>query len=374
VRPVRFIHSGDIHLGKPFGGYPEADRLRVARRGILERLAEAARARKAPHVLVAGDLFDTPNPAAQTWRQAAAEMAEADDLTWWLLPGNHDNLAQAGATWEGIAALGRPNLRVLTGPGPVEMQPGAWLLPAPLATRRPSSDPTAWMDTARTPDGTIRIGLAHGPIHGFGENEMPADIIAPDRDRRARLDWLALGDWHGMIRISERIAYAGSPEQTGFGHDGRGACLFVEIGDAGATPRVEVVESGAFDWRRIELDLLPGDDPRAMLDAALPPGPRRDMLVKVVAGGRVALEGASCLAALESEIGPEFCHFEVEASGIRTEIEARDLDAISTGGALREAADSLAGAAGDASASEEERRIAEAALQRLHAIMQELDP
>ncbi len=374
MRPVRFIQSGDIHLGKPFGGYLEADRLRVARRGILARLAETARARGAPHVLVAGDLFETPNPAAQTWRQAAAEMADATDLTWWLLPGNHDNLSQANATWEGIAALGKPNLRVLTGAEPIEMQPGAWLLPAPLATRRPSSDPTAWMDNASTPDGAIRIGLAHGPIHGFGENEMPADIIAPDRDRRARLDWLALGDWHGMIRISERIAYAGSPEQTGFGHDGRGGCLAIELDGPWSTPRVELVETGAFDWRRVELDLLPGDDPRAMVEAALPPGPRRDMLVKVIARGRVALEGASSLAALESGIGPEFCHFEVEASGLRTEIEAGDLDAISTGGALREAADTLAAAAGDASTAEGERRVAAAALQRLHAIMQELDP
>lgn len=370
---IRFLHTADIHLGKPFGGYASADRLRVARQGVIARLAEIARNRDAPHVLVAGDLFETPNPAAQTWRQAAAEMAEAADLTWWLLPGNHDNLAQAAATWEGIAALGHPNLRVLTAPVPVPMQEGAFLLPAPLVTRHPASDPTAWMDDATTPEGAIRIGLAHGPIRGFGEGPASPEIIAPDRAQRARLDWMALGDWHGEIRVSGRAAYAGSPEKTGFGQNGRGSCLIVEIDGPGETPRVETIETGAFDWQQIALDLVPGDDPLAMVETALPGGARRDMLIQLVATGRLPLRDASALAALEHRIGPDFCHFEVDISTLGTEIESADLDAISAGGALREAAGALAGAAQDDSLSARDRRVSDAALRRLHAIMTEMD-
>ena len=91
----RFIHTADLHLGKPFGNHVEADRLRVARRNIITRLVRAARENSVSHVLVAGDLFETPNPGAQTWRHAVEEMAEADGVTWWLLPGNHDNFGQA---------------------------------------------------------------------------------------------------------------------------------------------------------------------------------------------------------------------------------------------------------------------------------------
>ncbi len=368
---LRFVHTADIHLGKPFGGYASADRLRVARQGVISRLVGVALDRKTPHILVAGDLFETPNPAAHTWRQAAAEMAEAKDLTWWLLPGNHDNLAQGGATWDAIEALGHANLRVLRSPEPVEMQDGAFLLPAPLLARRPSTDPTAWMDDAATPDGAIRVGLAHGPIQGFSEGEMPPDIIAPDRAARAGLDWLALGDWHGTMAISERMAYAGSPERTGFAHDGRGKCLVVEIEGPGAVPRVEQIATGTFDWRTIQLDLVPGDDPAAMIEAALPAGARREMLVKVVARGRVPLRDASVVAALEEEIGPDFCHFEVDMSELGTEIEVADLDAISPGGALRSASDALAAEAADETLAERDRKVAEAALRRLHSIVVE---
>ncbi|WP_316016185.1 exonuclease SbcCD subunit D [Roseobacter sp. HKCCA0434] len=372
---IRFVHTADIHLGKPFGNHAAHEALRAARAGVIGTLIEVARKNAAPHVLIAGDLFDSANPATKTWRHAVDEMAEASELTWWLLPGNHDSLSArdgAAATWEAMEALGYPNLRVLRDAQPVEMQPGAWLLPAPLATRRPASDPTAWMDGAETPPGAIRVGLAHGPVRDFSEAGTGLDVIAPDRDRRARLDWLALGDWHGAMRLSDRVAYAGSPERTAFGEDGRGSCFLVEIAAPGAPPAVERVETGRFDWRTITLDLLPGDDAASAVIDRLPDGARRDMLVRVEARGRLRLGEAAALASLGERIGPELCHFELRDDGLGTEVEAADLDAISTGGALREAANALAGEAASSAVGEAERQVAEAALRRLHGIMAEV--
>lgn len=369
--PIRFIHTADLHLGKAFGNYESADRLKVARTELISKLALSARTHNAPHILVAGDLFETPNPAAQTWRQAVATMAEAKDVTWWLLPGNHDNLAEGQATWNGIAGLTHPNIRVLQTAEPLEMQPGAFLLPSPLTTRRPSSDPTDWMDNAATPDGAMRIGLAHGSIQSFGETTLPADMIAPDRATRANLDWLALGDWHGEMKISDNSAYSGSPERTGFKHNGRGVAYVVEITGPGAKPIVEPITVGAFDWQEVHLDLVPGDDPKVMIEENLPKGARRDILVKVIANGRLPMRDASRLQQLTQEIGPDFCHFEVDTKDLRTQIETNDLDDISVGGALREAANTLAETASDQSLAEGERDVAKAALARLHSLVQE---
>ncbi|RVT81708.1 DNA repair exonuclease [Rhodobacteraceae bacterium CCMM004] len=368
---LRFVHTADLHLGRPFGGFPEADRLRVARRGLIARLTDVARQGGAPHVLVAGDVFETPNPAAQTWRQAVAEMAEAADLTWWLLPGNHDNLAAARTTWEAIQARGAANIRVLDTAAPVPLGEHAVLLPAPLTVRRPSSDPTAWMAACETPPGIVRIGLAHGPVQGFGEGEMPADVVAPDRDRTAALDYLALGDWHGALRVSDRVHYAGTPERTGFLHPGRGTCHVVEIAGAGSPPHVETVETGVFGWHRVTLDLVPGDDPAARLTAALPQGPRRDLLVQVTAQGRLRLGDATALAAAAEEIGPEFCHFDLDTTALSAEVDAADLDEIAPTGALRAASTELAAEAADPALSARDRALAAAALRRLHALVAE---
>ncbi|MGR3513494.1 MAG: metallophosphoesterase family protein [Paracoccaceae bacterium] len=370
--PIRFVHTADLHLGKAFGNLESADRLKVARTELISDLANAARAHEAAHVLIAGDLFDAANPAAQTWRQALATMAEATDLTWWLLPGNHDNLSQGQATWDGIAALEHPNVHVLQTAEPREMQPGAFLLPSPLTTRRPPADPTDWMDSAKTPDGAIRIGLAHGPIQSFGETTLPVDLIAPNRDTLAKLDWLALGDWHGEMKVSKNAGYSGAPERTGFKHNGRGVAYLVDIAGHGNKPTVEPIPIGTFDWQVIDLHLVPGDDPKAMIEEKLPPGARRDMLVKVIANGRLPMRDASRLAQLTDEIGPDFCHFEVDTKGLGTEIETGDLDDISVGGALREAANALAETAADQTLAEGERDVAKAALGRLHSLVQEV--
>lgn len=90
-----FLHSADLHLGKAFGGFPEAirGRLREARHGAIHRLAAVARGAGAGDVLLAGDTFDAETPSPETLRQALRAMAAESDLRWFLLPGNHDSLA-----------------------------------------------------------------------------------------------------------------------------------------------------------------------------------------------------------------------------------------------------------------------------------------
>ena len=79
----RFLHASDLHLGKPFGGYPEGirGRLREARHGAIGRLASAARQGGAQVIVLAGDTFDAETPAPDTLRQALQAMAGAGDLT-----------------------------------------------------------------------------------------------------------------------------------------------------------------------------------------------------------------------------------------------------------------------------------------------------
>ena len=167
----RFLHSSDLHLGKSFGGFPEAirNRLREARHGAIARLAAAARAGGTDLVLLAGDTFDAETPAPETLRHALRAMAEEADVKWVLIPGNHDSLA-ATEVWRRIANDTPPNLRALTDAQPLEIKPGLWLLPAPCTQRRPGRDLTVAM-SAPTPEGGRRIGLGHGAVTDFSGEE-----------------------------------------------------------------------------------------------------------------------------------------------------------------------------------------------------------
>ena len=63
---IRFLHTADLHLGKPFGRFSEElrGRLRETRHASIERLAAAARVHGATEILVAGDTFDSQTPVA----------------------------------------------------------------------------------------------------------------------------------------------------------------------------------------------------------------------------------------------------------------------------------------------------------------------
>ncbi|PWE29052.1 exonuclease SbcD [Pararhodobacter marinus] len=365
-----FLHSADLHLGRRFGNLPEALRGRLieARHQIIARLAQAARDHGARDILLAGDTFDTETPAEATLRQALHAMADDASLTWWLLPGNHDSLG-AEALWEDLARQAPGNLRLLTREAPERIAPGVTLLPAPLPRRHAGRDLTQWMTGAATPEGDLRLGLAHGGIQSFSEDTRDEGIIPPDRAQSAGLAYLALGDWHGQKQVGPRTAYSGTPEFEEFRHTGRGACLAVTL--RGEAPVVKTVETGTFHWAEAELDLVPGQDAPGVLDALLPPpgAARRDHLLRIHARGRATLEAQQALRAAARQAEPDFAHFRLETAMLDTEITEADLDQLDHGGALRAAADRLAAQAGDPALAESERRIASGALNRLYSYL-----
>jgi hypothetical protein len=71
------------------------------------------------------------------------------------------------------------------------------------------------MPGAATPAGALGIGLAHGAVQTLSQDRNPA-LIPPDRAETAGRAFLAVGDWHGQLRIGARCWYAGAPEAGGF--------------------------------------------------------------------------------------------------------------------------------------------------------------
>ena len=370
----RFIHSSDLHLGRRFGNYPEEIRGRLveARHAAIDDLAAAARDHGAGHVLIAGDLFDTETPSDRVWRQALAAMAEADSIDWWIIPGNHDSLA-AEALWDPVRAALPGKVHLCDAAEPVEIGPGAMLLPSPVPSRFPGRDATEWMPGCATPDGSLRIGLAHGGIVTFGSEDDGAETIPPDRAISGGLDYLALGDWHGFKRVGDRTCYSGSPERDSFKHQGRGVCLAVTVPRAGAVPEIAEIETGRFGWHDIHLPLTPEQDSSDALAGALPEdgSGRRDTLVRVQASGWIRLPQRTELARAAEDVAPEFGHFELNESELKTECAPEDLDDIAPGGALRMAAEILHGDAEEAESGAEGRAVAAAALRRLHGYVTE---
>jgi len=363
---ARFLHSSDLHLGKPFARFPEdvRGRLRQARMDRLARLGAIAREAGASHVLLAGDTFDSETPAPATIRQALNAMGADPAIVWVLLPGNHDSLA-AAALWDRIRSDAPPNVIPVLDAAPIAI-PGAVLLPAPCTHRRPGRDLTADLDQP-TAEGLPRIGLAHGGITDFsgaGQSEEGAPaIIPPDRARRAGLAYLALGDWHGRRAVGPDTWYSGTPEPDSFRHAGPATANLVADGIVTPVPTADVA------WLAPALDLAPGEDAPARLAAVLPPlGTRATTMLALAATGRLRLPEAEALARAFAAIAPDFLHASLGTEALGTETRPGDLDLIDRAGALRAAADALAAEAADPALSEASRATAARALSRLFAL------
>lgn len=378
---MRFVHTSDWQIGKTFAFAEEtAQTLRDERLDMITRLGSLANQNDAPHILVAGDVYDVETPAEKTLRQPIERMRAFETITWHLIPGNHDPHTPRGP-WERLCRLREkaelpPNIRLHLTPEAAQIAETVFLLPAILTRRHAFEDPTGWMDNAVTPQGAIRIGLAHGSIATFGTDPATTpNRIAPDRASSACLDYLALGDWHGQREIGERTWYSGTPETDDFSVNDGGSALLIDIEGPRARPFVTKLRTGRFTWLRLEetvhslatIDIL-----EARL-RSLAPG-LATTLVWLRVGGALSLEArAQYESRIRDALGSAFRVLRLDEDGLTPDPTEADLAAIDHAGFVRAAADRLAAMAADA--DNPRRHVAASALQRLFVLtMQAPDP
>jgi DNA repair exonuclease SbcCD nuclease subunit len=360
---ISFIHTADWQIGKLFGTIPEEARALLARQRIetIKRIADLANDNDADAVLVAGDVFETIAVADDTIRRTVNAL-EAFRGPWVLLPGNHD-AALAESPWTRMRRFGLPeNVILATVPEPIGLANGRLtILPAPLQRRHEAVDLTAWFDAGPSGDGAVRVGLAHGSIAGFLPAEAEAqNPIAHDRAERARLDYLALGDWHGTLRIGPRTWYAGTPEPDRFKANDPGNALMVRIDAPGSAPAVEKVRVGRYDWRELHVAIHTTDDVAAIADAFKALGEPLDArVVSLTLEGAVDLATQLAVNETLEDLKARVHHLRVDDSLLIAEPSDDDLDRIDTLGFVRSAIDSLRAQAADhADADRETARLA----------------
>jgi len=228
------------------------------------------------------------------------------------------------------------------------------------------------MDQAPTPAGSLRLGLGHGSITAFGSDaQRQPNLIDPGRPQHAGLDYLALGDWHGMKRIGPRCWYSGTPESDDFGVEGGGQALLVELPAPGAPPEVTPLAIGRFDWRRVTEQIQDDADADVVVAGlrALPGEPAR-LLLDLRLEGTLSLAGRERLGRGLDELRAAVCFLRVDDGRLYLSPSAADLEAIAPGGFLRTAALRLRAMAEDP--DQPARDVAARALLRLYAEHQKL--
>ena len=345
----RFIHTADWQIGRQYTTFPEEDAVPMAeaRLGAVARIAELAQQHAVDAVLVAGDVFDLQTVSERTIRQMFNAM-KGYAGPWVLISGNHD-AALAESVWTRARRLGvvPDNVHLALQPEPVLLpQAGLAVLPAPLTQRHTFDDATGWFNLADTPQGLLRVGLAHGSVQGL----LPDDIdspnpIAPDRAAQARLDYLALGDWHGCKQVDARTWYSGTPEPDRFKSNDAGQALLVDIAGPGAVPDVTRLHTARHPWLTLSHTLQVPSDLDALLThlRELPD----QAVVGVALDGRLDLSGRQRLEAAQGEAAARLRHLGVDASALQLNPTDEDIAGLHADGYLAELIAELRDAQGD---------------------------
>jgi DNA repair exonuclease SbcCD nuclease subunit len=369
------LHTADWQIGRQYRQFSVDDAVPLAQARLLavETIARLASEHRVDAVLVAGDVFDAQTIGERTIRKMFNAM-QGFSGPWIMIPGNHD-AALAESVWTHARRLNAlpANVHLALEESVLDFSAlGFAALCAPLTQRHTYNDLTERFDDVETAAGLLRIGLAHGSIQGILADDIDsANPIAPDRASRARLDYLALGDWHGCKQIDARTWYSGTPEQDRFKGNAPGFALLVEIAGPGVEPVVTRLATGKYTWQTWEQSLAVASDADAMI-ARLDAATGGDVL-QVIVSGQLDLAGLQKLTAAISRAGARVRSLLVDMAELRLLPTEADISALNADGYLGEVIVDLRDRqlGQDGLASAEDRDVASHALALLTTLLAE---
>ena len=311
---IKILHTADIHLDAPFPSLGEKE---GARREdffkTFDRLLTLAIKNEVHLFVVAGDLFDSPRPAAAAVSRVQAGLKRLADrgIVPVLLPGTHDSVATSDSVYRkndfpGAILLDAP---VVHEPVPLTVA-GQPVFLYGFAYQNFLSDEALGSLVRRDGEG-IHLGLLHGSRQGspewdYRKKDVPFTLPLL---KKWGLDYVALGHYHNFELLEDdgRVlaCYPGSPEGKRFRESGPRYCALVTLEPGCA--RVEKVATNTRVLEERTLDLSGCEDQRQAAEAIRAEG-AEDLLLRLTLTGIV--EAPLDLAALHAWCADTFFHLE----------------------------------------------------------------
>ncbi len=278
MRPIRFIHTADVHLDTSFSatGFPArlGHRKREAIRATFRRILEDARRESVDLVLIAGDLFEGDRVTPDTIEYLKQQFSALGAIRVFIAPGNHDPFMRGSPyceeTWpanvrifdaEEFRSVDLPDLGIrVAGCGFTRTRVQEHLFPGlqPMDAERVNVVVAHGSDLARVPSGKS----GHGP---FTVDEIAGKNV----------HYCALGHYHEQRPVDNpvdgtQVWYSGIPEGRGWDEEGQGGYLLVEI--AGGRVQVERRTCGEHPLRTLSVNCDELTSREQIIDAILAHG------------------------------------------------------------------------------------------------------
>jgi len=262
MRPVRFIHCADLHLGTPFKGIAElnpdlGDMLYQSTYMAFDNIVALAVKEKVDCVLIAGDVYDSEDKSLQAqlrFRNGLSQLSDAGIRTL-VAYGNHDPLDGWSATlkWP-VGAFAFPCDKVEC----ISLQERDETLAVVYGISFAKRDikENLSLRFPHTEEGVPRIGLLHANV-GTNTGHKPYAPCSIGDLASTNMDYWALGHVHQgrVLRPSNpAIAYSGCSQSRSPQEPGPKGCYLVTL-EFGVDPVIEFVPTDIVRYVSDSIDI-----------------------------------------------------------------------------------------------------------------------
>jgi DNA repair exonuclease SbcCD nuclease subunit len=264
---VSFIHTADWQLGmtRHFLSGESQARFSEARIEAIRAIGQLALYQDCGFIVVGGDVFETNHVERRVVVRALDAMGATPDVTFYLLPGNHDPLDASSVFRSDTFTKHVPgNVVVLAGDAPVDVGDGVRIVAAPWTSKKPLVDLVNEAISGVPSSEAVTIVVGHGAVDVLSPDAAdPALIHLVDLEAavgEGQVQYVALGDRHSTTDVGTtgRVWYSGAPEPTAFRENDPGNALIVAIDGSDITVTSHPIALWTF--QSLDFDLQGPDD------------------------------------------------------------------------------------------------------------------
>lgn len=259
-KPIKFIHTADIHLGRELsynGLYDSGNNsiFKAAGKKAFENLVELAVSREVDFILIAGDLYDREARSVKASRffLEKAEQLQEKDIDIFLISGNHD---PAGVENE-IFELPE-NVHYFSSE---EVETFEYHKDGKLAARiigqsyRQKFESRTMYNYYTAPDNSVfNIGLLHTALTKDNNRYVP--VNKSELLTKREIDYWALGHIHQQQKLNENPAvyFSGTLQAHNISEEGPKGAVLVEV-DSNLKSREKFIPLAPVVYQQLEINL-----------------------------------------------------------------------------------------------------------------------
>lgn len=256
MKPVKILHTSDLHIDWPFDKFIGASREQRRRDlfAAFEELCNLAINVQANVLLVVGDLFHSDQVDRHTAALVVSGLTKLRDhgVRVVILPGNHD---------PGVAGVLKKNAGLLE--NVFVFEGDDWQLfneiEGVAIFGHPYTDGKKRLRVLPKLDlnhhTVFTVGMLHGTVSGLLQAENDYFPITPKDIAESGLDYLALGHFHNCLECSsgQTISYyPGSPERLSFNNTAERKAVLVVLDNSGVNAQTVILKARPYQLINIE--------------------------------------------------------------------------------------------------------------------------